>query len=98
MRSFWPPVRKSKRSSALAEAAPERVQAAPILLRRSRPRLRAERLCELPLGCRLRAARDRVGGLLVERLRDRGRAAPLGDALDDDRPAELADRDLEHVV
>ncbi len=44
------------------------------------------------------ARRERLGRLLVQRRGDARRTAPVGDAGDDDRPADLAAPDLERVA
>src|SRR5262245_14166231 len=69
-----------------------------ILLGRPGAEVRAERERKTPLEGALLSARHRFGGLLVERLRDGGRPAPLRDRDDDDLAPRASDRHLDGVA
>jgi len=77
-----------------AGVAAERVEAATRLL--GRPG--AERLHEAALEPPALTCLDRLGRFRVQRRCDARRAAPVGEARDDDRPAELLAPDLERVA
>src|SRR5262245_11410332 len=85
-------------SARTALGATERVEAAAVALRRAAGKLRTERPGEAPLGASPLPLLGGVGCLLVQRRGDGCRATALGQAGDDDRPALVAQGDVEPVT